>query len=67
MCSIDELVVRDVEVQRPDHVVAIAERVGDLVVELVAGRLGITHQVEPVPGPTLAVMRAGQERSTSLS
>ena len=62
----DELVEREVEVECADHVVAIAKCVGDLVVELMAGRFGITHQVEPVPGPSLAVVRAGQERVDQL-
>ena len=57
----DELVVRQVDVEGADHVVAIAECVGDVVVELVSGGLGVADQVEPVPGPALAVVRAGEQ------
>ena len=57
----DELVVRNVEIECSDHVVAIAECVGNIVVELVAGSFCVAHQVEPVPGPSFAVVRAGEE------
>ncbi len=62
----DKLVVGDVEVEGADHVVAIAECVGDLVIEFMPGRLGVTHEVEPVPAPALAVMRAGQKAIDQL-
>ena len=57
-CSVEELVVRQVGVERPDDVVAVAPGVGDLEVELVAVRLGVADEVEPVPAPALAVVRA---------
>ena len=57
----DELVVRLVGVERANDVVAIPpdERLG--IVALEAVRLGIAHQVEPVPAPVLAVMPRGEQ------
>ena len=62
-----EPVVGQVGVECTDHVVAIAEGVGDVVVELVPGGLGVADQVEPVPGPALAVAGLASSRSTSRS
>ena len=50
-----ELVKREVDVERANHIIAVAERVHDIVVELMSGCFGVTDQVEPVPGPPLAV------------
>jgi len=57
----EELVVWHIGVEGPHHVIAIAPRIGDLVVELVPLRLGVADEIEPVPPPTLAVMRARQQ------
>ena len=49
---------RDVGVERVDHVVAVAPRLGDRVVELMRERLGVAREVEPVTPPPLAVRGA---------
>ena len=51
----DELIVRKVGVEGPDHVVAVAIGVGDVVIEFVPGGLGEDDQVQPVPRPALAI------------
>ncbi len=56
-----ELVVGEVGVQGANHVIAIAEGVQDVVIELMPGRLGKPGQVEPVAAPPLAVVGAGQQ------
>src|SRR5262249_17732299 len=56
-----ESVVGEVRIERADDVIAIAVGVRDVVVELVAGGLGVADEIEPVAGPSLAVSRAGQE------
>ena len=56
-----ESVVRQVGVERANHIVAVAKRVHDVVVELMAGGLGVTDQVEPVACPSFAVAGAGQQ------
>ena len=50
-----------VRVERPDHEVAIVIGVRPVVVLLVAVALGEAGQVEPVPAPALAVVRAGEQ------
>ena len=57
----DETVVGHVVVQGADDVVAIAPGLGTIGVRAVAVRLGVAHQVEPVPGPALAIPRARQQ------
>ena len=56
-----EAVVRLVRVERPDHVIAIAPCIGALVVVRIASRIGVPHDVEPVPTPLLAVRGTGEE------
>ena len=56
-----KLIVRDALVERTDEVVAVVPGVGDDVVALVPARLGVAHQVHPVPRPTFAEMRRGQQ------
>ena len=56
-----EPVVGQVGVERTDDVVAIAKRIGDVVVELVPVGLGVADQIEPVAGPPFAVARTCQE------
>ena len=57
----DELVVGHVGVEGADDVIAVLVGVGDGVVELVAARLAVAHQVEPVPRPALAELRRRQQ------
>ena len=57
----DEPVVGHVVVERLDHEVAIAPGVRAVVVVLEAVGLGVADQVEPVPRPALAVVRAGEQ------
>ncbi len=56
-----ELIVRHVGIERLDDEIAIVIGVGPVPVERVAVALGETGQVEPVPRPAFAVMRAGQQ------
>ena len=56
-----ELVVREVLVESADHVVAIAPGVLLVEVEFVAVGFGEAHQIEPVPGPALAIVRRDQQ------
>lgn len=44
-----------------DHVVAVAKRIDDIVIELVARSFGKAHQIEPVAAPSFAVVLAGQQ------
>ena len=53
----DELVVRHVRVERLDHEVAVLPGVGPKLVALEALALAVANDVEPVPGPALAVVR----------
>ncbi len=57
----EELVVGHVGVERPDHEVAVVEGVAPVPVELVAAALAVADHVEPVPGPPLAELRAGEQ------
>src|SRR5262249_1496999 len=56
-----ELVVWHVLVKRSDHVIAVAPGVDLIVVEFVPVGFGIADQVQPVPGPALAIMRRGEQ------
>ena len=56
-----ELVVRHVVIEGLHDVVAIAPGVGIAVVFVAAGGIGITHDVEPVPPPALAVTGRSQQ------
>ena len=53
--------VRHVGVHGADDVVAVAIRLRNRIIRLVAARLGETHQVEPVLPPALAEVRRGQQ------
>ncbi len=53
----EELVVRQIAIEGVDDVVAIPPGELHHRVGVVRGRLGVAHHVEPMPGPTLAVMR----------
>ena len=63
----DEAVVRLVGVEGADDVVAVAPGVGPRFVELVAVGLGVAGEVEPVPAPALAVVRARRAAGRSPS
>ena len=56
-----ELVIRHVRVERVDHPVAVAPRGGFLAVALVAVRLRVAHEIEPVPSPAFAVVGRCQQ------
>src|SRR5437660_436330 len=58
-----ELVIRQVCVQRTDHIVTIGVRPGEVrfLKEDVTLGVGVTSDVEPVPAPAFAVTRAGQQ------
>ena len=57
----DEPAVGKVAVEGPDHVVAIRPGVVAALVLVVAVRIAVMGHVEPVPAPSLAVMRAGEQ------
>jgi len=57
----DEPIERHVLVEGADHVVTIRRDVA-VIVAMNAGRVGIAHQVEPVHGHPLAVVRRRQQR-----
>ena len=56
-----ELVVWLVCVERTDDVIPITPSVGPLVVIRVPGRVRVASDIEPVPSPLLAVVRARQQ------
>ncbi len=56
-----EHVVGHIVVECTDDVVAVFPSVGRHKIRLVTSRLGKPDQVEPVPGPVLAVSGAGQQ------
>ena len=58
---LDERVVRQVLVQGLDHEVAIVVGVRPVVILLEAVALGEARQVEPMPAPSLAIVRAGEQ------
>src|SRR5438067_8225287 len=56
----NKLIVRHVAVQRVDYPVAVKPNAARLVLFETVG-IGIARGVQPLPRPTLAVMRRGQE------
>ena len=56
-----ELIVGEILIERADDVVAVAPGFLLLEIELMAAGFRETHQIEPVPGPALAIMRRGQQ------
>ena len=56
-----ELVVREIVVERPDEVVAIAPRIGKLGVPLAAVRLAVADEIHPVAREALAEARGGEQ------
>src|SRR5262245_16001010 len=56
-----KLVVGQVGIERSDDVVAVLERVGNVVVELMPARFGIPDQIEPMPRPALTEVRRVEE------
>ena len=57
----DELVERLVGVQRVDHVIAIPPDKRLLGIALVAVAVGVTHDIQPVPGPAFTISWSRQE------
>src|SRR5262249_796486 len=53
----DEAIIGLVLVERADHVVPVAPGLGVIVVMDVAPTVGVARDVQPVPPPTLAVVR----------
>src|SRR5947209_442317 len=51
-----ELIVRNIRIESADDIIAVPMREGIIDVELVSRGFGVTHEVEPVPGPALAVV-----------
>ena len=62
----DEPVVRLVLVERVDDIVAIAGGLGHGVIGVVTGRVGVVCDIHPVPAPSLAVMRRGEQAVDDL-
>ena len=57
----DKLVVRHIVIESVDHPVAIAPRVRHGEVGGFARGVGVTGQIEPVPAPSLAIVRRRQQ------
>src|SRR5438132_2111925 len=57
----DELVVGDVSVERPDHVVTIDVGFRQVEVVFMSGCFRVAHQVEPMPAPAFPIMRGRQQ------
>src|SRR5262249_60051551 len=57
----DELIVRQVPIKAANHVVPVAPRVGTLIIVRVAAGVGVSHYVEPMTRPALAVARRGEQ------
>ena len=62
----DEARVRLVLVERADHVVAVGPGVAARLVLVVAVRVAVVHDVEPVPSPALAVAGRGEQAVDQL-
>ncbi len=58
---VEEAVIRDVGVERVDDVIAIEVRLGDGVIGVIPGGVGVAGEVEPVTTPALAVMGRGEQ------
>ena len=56
-----EAIERRVIIEGPDDVIAVAPGMGLVAVALEGVRLGIAHQIEPVPPPLLTVVRRSEE------
>ena len=56
----DELIVRQIVVERVDHPIAV-EPDPALLVLLVTIRIGVARRIQPEPSPTLAIMRRVQQ------
>ncbi len=57
----DEAGVGFVVIESADHIVAVGPRVGSQLVFVVAAGVGVSDDVEPVPGPAFTVGRRGQQ------
>ena len=51
---------RNIAVERVDDIIAVTPRVWNRVVKLMRERLGVTHEVEPMSSPTLAIRGIGE-------
>ena len=57
----DKLIERLVVLEGVDHIVAVEASFGDGIVGVVAGRVGVAHDVEPVASPAFAVVGRGEQ------
>ena len=57
----DELVVRQVGVERADQVIAVPPGVRDRIIAFVTEGLGVAHQVQPMTGPAFAEPWRGEQ------
>ena len=62
----DELVVRDVGIEGPDQVVAVAPGLRDGGVAFAAVRIGVADEIHPVAGEVFAVAGRGQQAVDDL-
>src|SRR5439155_19382421 len=62
----DELVERQILVERRDDEIAIVIRGGPIVIVLEAVAFGEASQVEPVPAPAFAIVRTGEQLGNHL-
>src|SRR5690606_10226712 len=54
-------VVRDVVIERVNHIVSVEVGLGNGVVRVIAGCISVTYEIEPMTSPTLAVTGRGQK------
>ncbi len=57
----DKPIIGLIAVKRPDHIIAIGPGVGPIGILLEPIRLGIPNQIKPMPAPSFAIVRAGQQ------
>src|SRR5260370_12943407 len=57
---LNKLIVRLILVESVDNVVTIKPRLGYGIVSIIAGRVGVVHNVHPVPSPAFTVASGGE-------
>src|SRR5262249_25522028 len=62
----DELIVWFIFVERFDHVVAVTVGRDHRIIRIVAGRVRIAHDVEPIPAPFFAVSLTAEQTINDL-
>jgi hypothetical protein len=55
-----ELIVRHILIESSNDIIAISPGIEFVIVILMAISLGVTDQIKPVPGPSLAILRRSE-------